>query len=100
MTQPEQLARENIDRLLTAAGWHVCDGYRICSTAITKQASKAVAGHAVQVHVSDARMKCSEPFDDYFSYDPNQCGYVCEPTTYTFAIVSVAVEGLSDRNCC
>lgn len=25
MTQPEQLARENIDRLLTAAGWHVCE---------------------------------------------------------------------------
>lgn len=23
--QPEQQARENIDRLLEAAGWHVCD---------------------------------------------------------------------------
>jgi hypothetical protein len=25
MAQPEQLARENIDALLTTAGWHVCD---------------------------------------------------------------------------
>jgi type I restriction enzyme R subunit len=25
MTQPEQLAREHIDTLLQAAGWHVCN---------------------------------------------------------------------------
>jgi type I restriction enzyme, R subunit len=25
MARPEQLAREIVDRLLRAAGWHVCD---------------------------------------------------------------------------
>jgi len=38
MTQPEQLARENIDALLFAAGWHVCD-----ATAANIHAARGVA---------------------------------------------------------
>jgi type I site-specific restriction endonuclease len=54
--QPEQQARGNIDRLLMAAGWHVCD------------ASSASIHAARGVAIREFPLKSDHGFADYLLY--------------------------------
>jgi len=54
--QPEQQARGNIDRLLEAAGWHVCD-----ASAANIHAARGVA-------IREFLLKSGHGFVDYLLY--------------------------------
>lgn len=66
MAQPEQLARETIDRLLTAAGWHVCD------------ADKANIHAARGVAIREFPLKSGHGFADYLLYVDGKAAGVIE----------------------
>jgi hypothetical protein len=50
--QPEQQARSNIDRLLEAAGWHVCD-----ASAANIHAALTLVVHLPQARVIGRRLQ-------------------------------------------
>ncbi|MES2366202.1 MAG: hypothetical protein V4563_09950 [Pseudomonadota bacterium] len=56
MPQPEQQAREKIDQLLSAAGWHVCD-----AAAASIHAARGVA-------IREFPLKSGHGFADYLLY--------------------------------
>lgn len=71
MPQPEQQAREKIDQLLHAAGWHVCDA---AAASIHTVCSKQIFGffHRVEKQERKVRKTCWEELGDDFAYDLNQ----------------------------
>ena len=66
MAQPEQLAREHIDALLSAAGWHVCDTDRA-----NLQAARGIA-------IREFPLKPGHGFADYLLYVDGRAAGVIE----------------------
>ncbi|MHB1332170.1 MAG: hypothetical protein ACYCY1_06200 [Sulfuriferula sp.] len=66
MPQPEQQAREKIDQLLQAAGWHVCD-----ASAANIHAARGVA-------IREFPLKSGHGFADYLLYVDGKAAGVIE----------------------
>jgi len=90
--QPEQQARETIDRLLTSAGWHVCDAAQA-----NIHAAKGVAIREFPLNISPSPRERGEGrgegrrFADYLLYIDGKAAGVIESDDFESA--SFAQQG-------